>query len=32
MVPLCLNGETLHIERVATQLGHPDDVDVDLEN
>jgi len=22
MVPLCLNGETLHIQRVATHLGH----------
>ena len=23
MVPLCLNGETLHIQRLATHLGHP---------
>ena len=27
MVPLCLNGETLHIQRVATHLGHPVGID-----
>ena len=27
MVPLCLNGETLHIQRVATHLGHPVSID-----
>jgi len=27
MVPLCLNGETLHIRRVATHLGHPAGID-----
>jgi len=27
MVPLCLNGETLNIQRVAPHLGHPVDID-----
>jgi len=27
MVPLCLNGEILHIQRVATHLGHPVSID-----
>ena len=27
MVPLCLNGETLHIQRVATHVGHPVGID-----
>ena len=27
MVPLCLNGETLNIQRVATHFGHPVAID-----
>ena len=27
MEPLCLNGETLNIQRVAPHLGHPVDID-----
>jgi len=27
MAPLCLNGKTLHIQRVATHLGHPVGID-----
>jgi len=27
MIPLCLNGETLHIQRVAIHLGHPAGID-----
>jgi len=27
MVPLCLHGETIHIQRVATHLGHPVGID-----